>query len=246
VAATVEASRLTEAHRLAQARLGALTARQVLAAWPLLDVDDLDGSFGRWLLVVTRLVQAQRRASSTLAAGYLTTFRTLELGVTSEPVTPTFADPADEHALAASMVVTGPAAIRSASARGVPLPKAVDLARAGSSRSAMRHALNGGRDTIAGTVKTDSKALGYARATSGRACHFCAMLAGRGPVYKGAGSADFPAHDGCSCTVEPVYRKDAAWPAGARRYQQVWRQATAGMSGPEATNAFRQALTAQA
>lgn len=242
MAATVEASRLTEAHRLAQARLGVLTARQVLAAWPLLDFDDLDGSFGRWLLVVTRLVQAQRRASAALAAGYLTTFRTLELGITSEPFTPTLADPVDENSLSTSMLVTGPAALRSASARGVPFAKAVDLARAGSSRSAMRHALNGGRDTIAETIKADAKALGYARATSGRACAFCLMLASRGPVYKSAVSGDFHAHDGCGCSVEPVYRKDADWPAGGRAAQKMWKESTKGLSGQEAVNAFRQAV----
>lgn len=246
MAATVEASRLTEAHRLAQARLGVLTARQVLAAWPLLDLADLDGSFGRWLLVVSRLVQAQRRASSALAAGYLTTFRTLELGVTAEPFAPTLADAVDENALTASLLVTGPGTLRSATARGVPPAKAADLARAASSRSAMRHALNGGRGTVAGSVDADAKALGFARATSGRACHFCLMLASRGPVYKGADTAAFHAHDGCACAAEPVYRRDADWPAGGRAAQQLWKESTKGLSGADARNAFRRALDAQA
>lgn len=245
MAATVEASRLTEAHRLAQARLGVLAARQVLAAWPLLDLDDLDGSFSRWLLVVSRLVQAQRRGSSALAAGYLTAFRTLELGV-AEPVTPVLAPPANEQVLATSLLVTGPAAIRSASARGVPLAQAVATAQTGSARAALRHVLNGGRETVTATTKADRKSHGFARATSGRACHFCAMLAARGPVYWSSETADFPAHDGCSCSVEPVYRRDADWPAGARRYQQLWNEATRGRSGADARNAFRQALAAQA
>lgn len=246
MAATVEARRLTEAHRLSQARLGVFLVGQVMAAWPLLDVDDLDGSFRRWLLVVSRLVQSQRRASAALAAGYLSAFRTLEMGVSGDGFTPRLAEPVEEERLATSLLVTGPAHLRSATAHGVPLSKAVDLARASSARAAVRHALNGGRETVTATVEADPAALGWARATSGRACHFCLMLASRGPAYKGEETAGFDAHDGCACTAEPVYRRDAAWPAGAREARQLWNETTSGLSGANARAAFRRALEAQA
>jgi len=253
VAATVEARRLTEAHRLAQARLGVATARQILTVWPLLNVDDLDRTFDRWLLVAMRLVQAQRRASASLAAGYLTAFRTLELGVT-EPTTPTLADTIDEKRLTASLLSAGPAVVKLSIARGLTPAKASEAGRVASARSALRHTLNGGRETIVATVESDRSALGWARATSGAACAFCLMLASRGPVYKGAKTAEFHAHDSCSCTVEPVYRRDADWPPGAREARQVWNevQREAREHGDlkrgtenDALNAFRRALAAR-
>lgn len=245
MAATVEARRLTEAHRLAQARIGAQTVQQMLAAWPLLDPSDLDGTFQRWLRVVYPLIEAQRSTSARLAANYLITYRSLELGVAASPVTPTLAAPAAPEAVSTSMLVTGPASIRSAVAAGTQFARAVDTARNTAARAGLRHALAGGRDTITGTVARDRQAHGWARATSGNPCAFCAMLASRGPVYREQSSADFQAHDGCSCGAEPIYRRDGEWPSGARQYQELWQQSTRGTSGDDAINAFRQALAGE-
>lgn len=241
MAATAEAARLTEAHRLAQSRLGAQVVRQMLLTWPLLDIGDLDRTFERWLRVVVPLVQANRRTSSALAANYIRTFRVLELGVDTRPIVPVIAEPAPVEAVTTSMLVTGPAALRANLAKKVPLERAMSTAAARSARSAMRHVLAGGRETIDQTVANDSRALGWARATSAKACHFCAMLASRGPVYSEA-TVGFHAHDGCSCSAEPVYRRDADWPAGSRRYRDLWNEATTGQSGADAQLAFRQAL----
>lgn len=245
MAATVEAARLTEAHRLAQLRIGVNVIAALHAAWPLLDINDLDGTFYRWLTVVAPLIRAQRARSATLAGNYLTAFRALELGVGDTTAQLVLADELDMAALTTSLLVTGPARIKANIARTVPAPKAASIAEAASAAAAMRHALNGGRETITRTVESDRKALGWARATSGKTCHFCAMLASRGPVYRGHDTGDFQAHDHCSCTVEPVYRHDADWPGGARRYQELWQSSTAGLSGDDARNAFRQALAAQ-
>lgn len=239
MAATLEARRLTEAHRLAQARLGTQVVADMFTVWRLLDVDRLDRTFDRWLTAVVPIVQARRTTSARLAANYLTTFRVLELG--DDTFTPVLAEEATEQAVVTSMLVTGPAAIRSARAKGVPSPTAVATAQARSAAAAMRHALGGGRDTIAATAAADPKALGWARATAGKACHFCAMLAARGPVFSDR-TVSFRAHDGCSCSAEPTYHRDDPWPAGARRYRELWNTATAGKSGAEARNAFRDAL----
>lgn len=243
MAANPGAARLTETHRQTQARLAATVVTQVLAAWVVLDPDDLDGTTGPWVEVLRPLIAAGRRQSAALAATYLTTFRSLELGTLAGART-VLADQVDPRALLTSLIVTGPAAIRSARARGVVSATAIDTARAGVARAAMRHALGGGRDTITATVDADPRARGWARATSGRACGFCAMLAGRGPVYRGESSARFEAHDGCNCTAEPVYRSDAPWPAGSRRYAELWAQAKgeAPGGGQEVVNAFRRTL----
>lgn len=245
MALTPEATRLTEAHRIAQARIGADTVRRMAAVWPLLDTSNLDATFERWLIAVRPLVNAQRTASARLAASYYTTFRTLEVGADVTPVTPTMATLVDQETLVTSMLVTGPASIRSALARGVRFETAVQTAQANSARSAARHAMNGGRDTVVNTIRSDRSALGYARTTSGRACAFCALLASRGPVYSKE-SVDFQAHDGCYCGAEPIYRElpRSAWPGGAQRYRQIYDEVAKGLPAKEAQAAFRKALAA--
>lgn len=240
MAATIEAVRLTEAHRLAQLRIGGQTVTQMLLAWPLLDPGDIDGTFSRWLQVVLAIIAGTRSTSARLAATYLSTFRVLELGVDAPPFVPRLAEAVPRQAVETSMVVTGPVALRGALGRGVLLAKAQETAQARSASAAMRHALNGGRDTIVGSVEADGQALGWARAASGRACAFCAMLASRGPAYSETG-VGFEAHDHCACTAEPVYRHDAAWPAGSQQYRGLWDKAASGTDDP--LNSFRRALT---
>lgn len=204
MASTLAASRLTEAHRLAQVRLGALTVDQMHTIWPLLDPTDLDGSFARWLRAATPVVGRQRATSARLAANYLTAFRVLELGADVPAIVPTLSEVVAADQLATSLLVTGPVSIKRAMIRSVPLAKAVDVAEAASSATGMRFALNGGRETLVATVNADREARGWTRVTSGNACAFCSMLADRGGVYTEA-SGDFAAHDGCNCGVEPSY-----------------------------------------
>ena len=202
--ATLTARRLTESHRLAQARLGAITVARMRALWALLDPEALDSTFDRWLLAALPVIQGQRSTSARLAGNYLAAFKALELGVSARPVT-VLDETADPSAVTTSLLVTGPLSIKRAMGRGVPIRRAVDVAQAASSAAAMRHVLDGGRRTITDTVRADRQALGWARVTSGNSCPFCSLLAGRGAVY-GEASADFEAHDGCSCSAEPVYR----------------------------------------
>lgn len=243
MAATAEARRLTEAHRLAQARLGATVVAAMQAVWPLLDPADLDGSVERWLRASSLIVSGQRSASTRLAGTYVQTFKSLELGATAPAVSLVLAETEPQQAVVTSLVVTGPTSLKAALRRGTPITVASPVAQARSAASAMRHVLNGGRDTIVQTVDTDRQAKGWARVVSGSGCAFCAMLASRGPIYKG-GSVSFDAHDGCLCGAEPVYRDDADWPVGARRYRALWDDATTGIPSTEdPLNAFRRALT---
>lgn len=226
MAATREAQRLTEAHRLAQARLGARSVAEMLTLWALLDVENLDATVERWLRATVPVIQSRRADSARLAANYVDQFKKLELGMSARtPVV--LAETARPETIISSLTVTGPATIKSNMARGLVLDRAVGHARTKVAGAAMRHALNGGRETVSDTIEADRQALGYARATSGKACAFCAMLASRGPVFKGEDTAGFQPHDHCSCSVEPVYRRDAAWPAGSTAYKAQWDQATA-------------------
>lgn len=199
--------------------------RRMHSIWPLLDLEDLDGSFDRWLTTAAPLIRANRATSATLAASYVKAYRAAELGVTRPPPV-VLADVVSSRALATSLLVTGPVQLKRALRNGMAPARAASMAEATSAAAAMRHVLNGGRETILEMTRADRRALGWARAASGRACAFCAMLASRGPVYGEAGG-DFKAHDHCGCTAEPVYRDDSAWPSGSDRYAQLWQQARA-------------------
>lgn len=241
VAAVREAAQLTEAYRLEQLRLGATTAAQLRDAWQLIDLEAIDATLGRYLRVAVPLVRAQGQRSAELGARYIGAFRGLELG-TVLGFDPVIAPAPAVEAVTTSLTVTGPARVKSAMSRGVPLARAGELGQSGTMGSGMRQALDAGRGSVTASVDADERALGWARATSGKSCGFCAMLASRGPVYKGRDTGGFKPHDRCSCVPEPVYRPDAPWPAGSERYAQLWDETTRGLGGDDAIAAFRAAV----
>lgn len=194
--------RLADAHRLAQLAIGAQSIRAMRAIWPLLEPDDLDGTFDRWLTAAVPLIQGQRSSSARLAANYLTAYKTIAVGVTAT-VVPVLDETANLASVKTSLLVTGPLSVKRAMARRIPVPRAMATAEAASSASAMRHVLDGGRGTVLRTVAADRDAAGWQRVASGTACKFCSSLDGK---FHRSETADFPAHDGCSCSQAPVYR----------------------------------------
>lgn len=237
MAATDAGARLTEAHRLAQSRLAARIVRQVLGSWGLIDLDDIDRSAERWINLLAPVIEAQIVTSARLAANYLTAFRALEVG--ADTFNPTLAAGSAVEAIRTSLLVTGPVELKSAVGRGVPVPRAVDLAKFKTAGAATRHTLSGGRDTIIQSIQADSRAVGYSRATSAKPCAFCAMLASRGHVYKSAMTAGFKPHDACHCVPEPAYSTDAPPTPSAQRFGDLWNESTRGYRGQDAINAFR-------
>lgn len=191
---------LAEQHRLTQAQVGALTVVRMRAVWPLLDPEDIDGTYTRWLTAAAPIVETQRTVSSRVAAAFLSASKRMALpGAQFVPVIAGSVDPA---ALATSLMVTGPLSLKSATKRGVPLARASSVAESASSSSAMRHALDGGRQTFNESLSADRDAKGWRRIASGSACKFCLSLSGkRHPTA----NANFPAHDGCGCSQEPIW-----------------------------------------
>lgn len=238
MAETAAGVRLTLDHRAEQLAIRARALRDVLQIWPALDPERLGTSWPPVEAALLTVVDRRRNQSATLAAGYFEAFRRAE-GV-SGIATPALADLGEAAAsrAATSLRVTGPATIVRLTALHRPTPEQTALVRV--SGAVSRHVLDGGRETLLSSVRADRRALGWARAASGNACGFCAMLASRGPAY-GERSGAFQSHDHCSCSLEPVYRRDQAWPAGSRDYQRLWRDATDGLSGGEARAAFRKA-----
>ncbi len=241
------ATELTEAHRLAQAAVGRRALAAMLAVWGLLDPNDIDGSIDRWLSAAIPIVQRFRAQSSTLAGNYHQAFRAAELGTATPAASLVLAGPAAEARLATSLTISGPARIRRETARTGTFERAARIARNETAREVYRHVLNAGRETLTQTVAADTSAVGWARSTSGNPCHFCAMIASRGPVFD-KDSARFETHAGCNCSAEPVYRDDQPWPAGADRYRDLWRDATrlGADEGVDTTVMFRRLIEGRA
>jgi hypothetical protein len=273
VTRTDQARQLAEQHRLQQVAIKAGFLAQFLPTWSLLDWRRLDETTPAWVRVVMAILRPWRQASANAAAAHyaeyrlLTAPRPLDSGPTlrftggvnplgavplpdirhtiSVPVTLhidwTNADKAAEH----SLRVTGPGELKRQAAMGRTEEQAKDRGLVTVSGSASRQVLNGGRQATLTSVAADQQAIGWARLTDGNPCAFCALLAGRGPVYKSEQSAGFQAHDHCACIPVAVFSKAAPWPGNARAYRRLYNDSTSGYSGKDARNAFRRAYEQQ-
>lgn len=82
------------------------------------------------------------------------------------------------------------------------------------------------RDTVLTNRRRDPQAAGWVRIASGAACGFCKALAAKGAVYREA-SADFAAHDNCTCTCAPVFKGGELGPeASVMQYMASKRRRT--------------------
>ncbi|RTL03901.1 MAG: hypothetical protein EKK62_17340 [Acidimicrobiia bacterium] len=233
---------LTEAHRLAQARLSAQTVTELVQVWPLLDPADTFATTDRWLVAVRALLTRQHDASAALARTYLLAFRAVE-APDADPFDPIVIGPLDPRRLGISMVAEGPARITKATQAGVALEQAARAAQATTAATGSRLALNGGSDTIVATAQADPVFVGIRRVTSPGCCAFCAMLAARSADGL---SADFNRpHGGCHCQPETAVSGGTQMATDqARAFLDLYRQSTQD-AGPDAQNAFRRALEAQ-
>jgi hypothetical protein len=232
---------LTEAHRLDQVRISARTQAALVETWELLDGVDLAGSTDLWLDVNSAVIGRQAAASAALSAEYYSALRETRIGEALDVPAVVRATP---EQVRTSLRVTGPIAVRTAQAAGATLEQAMLAGRSSSTAAGARHVLDGGRGTLEAAVTNDQAAAGWARVTSGRPCAFCAMMASRGAVYRSARTAGNAEkyHDGCHCTVVPIFSADAALPGLGEHYRELWSSSTAGLSGADARSAFARAL----
>lgn len=205
-----------DAHRRDQAALGgrvAATAAQIVAN--RLDPADPDRGWAGLLAELLALLRGGRSVSEQLAMEFYRYLRDLEDATGDPPNRPDI--PFPTNSAVGSMIYTGPRMAKAMLRRGDDKDLA---ARVGVmvGRSAMRHTLNGGRETMRRAVTEDPAAWGWARMTDADPCDFCEMLAGRGAVYKSARTAGDELnryHDGCACSVIAVFKGPE--PAPARR-----------------------------
>lgn len=227
MAATETGALLTRAHAASQVQLSRQTMAEALQVFDLLDVEDLDGSEARWLRAMTDLVTRRYAISQEAALRYLLAFRGVELGGTLAPV---LAQPLVAEQVVTSLRVVGPYTVKRLVAEGLAPDKAKSVALTRTLGAASRLAQSGGRRALDTNIQADSRALGYQRVTASGACAFCALLAGRGPVYKTERSAGegHRYHDHCHCQVEPVYNRSSAMPESSAAYRAAYEQAEGG------------------
>lgn len=193
---------LTDDLRRVQADLSRRTIIELLALWELLDPEDIAGTLERWLAAATSAVSARHAQSAALARAYYRAIRLEQLGSTLPAALPV--PPLVPAAVRTSLTVTGPVQLRRALGRGVPIRDAAQAAAVASARAGSRQALEGGRETITYSVRSDPRARGWIRVTGGEPCDFCVMQAGRGAVYS-ATTVDFASHANCQCQPEPAF-----------------------------------------
>jgi hypothetical protein len=194
---------LTETHRQAQLVIRSATLRDLAKLWPAMDWANLTDTYPAWAAAVQALIARDRQRSAGLAAAYLRAFRFAE-GIDGEATITLAATPPAEQ-VETSLRVTSLVSVKAAATAGVSRERAMANAFIRSAGAATRLVLDGGRETIRESLARDDRAQGWRRITSGRACGFCSMLAGRGAVYS-AETVSFQSHDHCSCSPEPVYR----------------------------------------
>lgn len=237
MAVSTAGTALTSAHRLDQIRLRTATARDLLRLWATFDINDISGSWARLEPALVALIQARQPLSARLSAQYLTDFRRAEQVAGSATIAT--APPLATADIVPNLRFVGPAnALRLFNLNRVDASKVTFTNVEG---EMTRQILNGGRKTIVDTVHNDSRARGYIRVTDGAPCAFCAMLAGRGPVYRSQDTGGFDAHRKCGCTAEPVYRDDQPWPASAQQFADRYREAAAAVpkNAPDWSEAVR-------
>lgn len=221
-----EQARISEQHRAAQARLQALVITDTARVFPLLDVNNVDQSFGRFFEAMLAIITARRTVSASLGSTYYTQIRNdYNLNTT---FVPQLESVPNTDQVFTSLLVTGPIAIKNSLAKGVDAQRARDAGLVNVAKAAQRHVINGGRATILGAVRRDNSSLGWARLTDGRPCAFCALLASRGPAYKTETTASFKSHDGCGCTPVPVFDRNAPWPGRAEEFRKDYDETISG------------------
>jgi hypothetical protein len=218
MAVTKAGARLTEAHRLAQVAIGARTVTLLRAAWSTLNVDNIDGTRGMWLAVSRDSLEAQHQRSVRTAIAYGSAFRRVEVGSPLPVAAAAITLPAKATT---SLEVLGPIGIKVAIGSGIAPAAAKDSAFNMLARTSMLHVLNGGRQSLERDVRRDPRCIGYQRVTDGDPCYFCAMLAGRGPVYSKRSFDAADPHLGCGCTLEPVYSRESNWVGNAAKFGEL-------------------------
>lgn len=170
------------------------------------------------------LVQMRGQQSAAIAARYYALFHEAETGAAMTTAV-AMAGVADEAVVRAAIGTTARGGLYEALRAGQPFEQARKTAFVQVSGAVSKQVSDTGRYTIIQAVDSDKEALGWCRVTGGDPCAWCAMLASRGPVYKGdADSIEIWDHEHGDCSAEPAYA-GYQWPAKNKELHDEWNEA---------------------
>lgn len=238
MAQTPEAALLTERHRRLQLMLSAAALRDLFRLWATVDPLNLS-TIVPFTQAGSVVVRAGRKASAAASSRYYVDFRRLD-GVKGMAVV-TLPELPPAEVVEGALRGAGLAGVKRARARGATPEQAHQNGFVKMAGSAAQLVASGGRETLLGAIKGDPAAQGWQRVTDGRACAFCRMIASRGLQSKDEANVSFEAHGHCGCTAEPFFEGSSIRPDN-QRFAAEWQDATNGLSGSEALNAYRRSL----
>lgn len=229
---------LAEQFRMQQAYGATQSILAILAVWGLLDLREVRSS---WPAVRTALAALVRDGFTTAAREALAYYEQARLaaGVAEELPPLSIPELPSGDLITATLDSTGPYTLLAKIKAAEPVQQAAQSTGVRLSGAASRLILNGARQAVLTSVDSDAKAVGWMRVTASDPCAFCAMLAGRGAVYKSAQAAGFLAHNHCRCEAAPCWSKEDAKALRNGPLAQQWQEATAGYSGKDALKAWR-------
>lgn len=231
---SAQAQLLTRRHRRELGLIARLVAGQIGALARSADMGDIDAWWDRASPTARRSVLRGALAAQAASARYLGQHAAIEGAVVRAELAPISVE-----AIETSLRIDGPVVFKKHMAISGEPGAALRVMGSELSGSAQRLTLSPARNTVMRTFGRSPTIAGWRRITSGTPCPFCAMLASRGAVYS-KGSVSFQAHKRCSCTAEPIYGTEAE-PPEVLGLREQWNEATRGLGGTDALNAFRRA-----
>ena len=262
MARTDAGRRLTEEHRLRQNAVAGAVVKKVLALLGAkFDLDRIDESALTFARQAAPVMLAGREHSADLTKTYLEAFHAVETAGDDLVAPPDLdvRDSYDVEAALAELLQTVISVAKSLVGRGYDYERTrAGVEKAVTGRTT-RVVADAGRALVENEVRRGQGAVGYARVVDADPCPFCSMLASRGVYYAGkeqpgaqlyrsdsfgaanarfVGDGEFKVHDGCQCTLEPVYyRNDGSFhlPGNGDELAREWAQVAAGAPDPAAT-----------
>lgn len=236
-------------HRQQVAAVSDLVARQVRDLARRAQTGDIDAWFTRVLDQLLELIAAAFEVLRQLTAQFLGEHAELSGRVVEPVLAEWVTEPVRE-----SMRITGPVGFKSSIGNGEDPERARLVMADRMAASAQRHAMAGERGTVEATVEDSAEIVGWRRVSDGDPCAWCAMLVGRGAVYKSKATATRVVgraatargnqalgsayHDGDQCTAVPLY-EDEDEPEEVDDLYRQWLETTAGTSGAQALRVWR-------
>jgi hypothetical protein len=231
-------AQIAESSRQQQAWQVAWLLSQITSLWGLLDLRNVISSWPQVRTSITAVIGTQSQAMGQAGNAYYQQARSAA-GVVTLPPLLSVPPPPPPELVTATLDSTGPYSLLKRIKAGQPVPQAAQATGNVMASAATRLIQNGARTAVLQAVQQDSAAVAWYRVTAADPCAWCALLAGRGAVYKTAQTAGFKAHSRCRCSAAAAFSREDAKALRDNDLYRQWRRVTRGFSGPDAVRAWR-------